>query len=106
MTTLFHLGQNIVDMQQELAREQRFSADARSNIKKGFGLVRDAIDALERDYDAAFDEQNKATSRILGNSSPVLTPAENDPLEYERREIAALAEGLIVKPTFTGSSHE
>lgn len=107
MTTLFHLSQTIVDMQQELAREQRFSADACTNLMRGVGLLRDATDALERDIKAAFDERNKAVARVLGNGAPYVTtvdPHDVDPEEYERREMAALAEGLLVRPQFNGAS--
>ena len=103
MTTLFHLSQTIVDMQQELAREQRFSNDACMALLKGVSLLRDATDALERDIKTAFEERGMAVSRVLGNSAPYVTtvdPNDVDPLDYERREIAALAEGLTVRPQY------
>lgn len=76
MTTLFHLSQTVIDMQQELAREQRFSADACTNLLKGVSLLREATDALERDIKAAFEERNKAVARVLGNAAPYVTTVD------------------------------
>lgn len=103
MTTLLHLSQTIVDMQQELSREQRFSSDACMALLKGVSLLRDATDALEKDIRAAFEERDRAVSRVLGNSAPYVTTVDQndiDPLDYERREMAALAEGLTVRPQY------
>ena len=104
MTTLLHLSQTVVDMQQELSREQRFASDACAALLKGVSLLRDATDALERDIKTAFEERDRAVSRVLGNSSPyvaMVDPHDVDPLEYDRREKAALAEGLIVQPQYS-----
>lgn len=76
MTTLLHLSQTIVDMQQELSREQRFSNDSCVSLLKGVALLREATDALERDIRAAFEERDRAVSRVLGNSAPFTTTIE------------------------------
>jgi len=76
MTTLVHLSQTIVDMQQELAREQRFGQDALAALLKGVTLLRDATDALERDIKAAFGERDQAISRVLGSNQPNITMVE------------------------------
>ena len=78
MTTLLHLSQTIVDMQQELSREQRFSSDACMALLKGVSLLRDATDALEKDIRAAFEERDRAVTRMLGNSAPFTTTIESD----------------------------
>jgi DnaJ-domain-containing protein 1 len=83
MTTLFHLSQTIVDMQQELAREQRFGNDACANLLKGVSLLREATDALERDIKAAFDERAKAVARVLGNAAPYVTTVEPSPINLD-----------------------
>jgi hypothetical protein len=70
MTTLLHLSQTIVDMQQELAREQRFGQDALAALLKGVTLLRDATDALERDIKTALGERHQAISRVLGSDPP------------------------------------
>ena len=76
MTTLVHLSQTIVDMQQELAREQRFGQDALAALLKGVTLLRDATDELERDIKAAFGERDQAISRVLGSNQPNITMVE------------------------------
>lgn len=78
MNTLLHLSQSIVDMQQELAREQRFGHDAYNNLLKGTALIREALDALERDIKTVFEERDRSVSRILGNSAPFTTTIESD----------------------------
>jgi len=76
MTTLLHLSQTVVDMQQELAREQRFGQDALAALLKGVALLRDATDALERDIKAALGERHQAISRVLGSDPPNITMVE------------------------------
>jgi hypothetical protein len=76
MTTLVHFSQTIVDMQQELAREQRFGQDALAALLKGVTLLRDATDALERDIKAAFGERDQAISRVLGSNPSNITMVE------------------------------
>jgi len=73
MTTLLHLTQSISDMQNELSREQRFSHDAKRNLLNGTKLLREAIDALERDILNNFDERDRSISRMIGNSQPYTT---------------------------------
>lgn len=96
MTTLLHLSQTIVDMQQELSREQRFSTDSCISLLKGVALLREALDALERDIKTAFEERDRAVARVLGNSAPFTTTIDpDDPLGLER----ALMNGQNVPPT-------
>lgn len=83
MTTLLHLTQSIADMQNELSREQRFSGDARRNLLSGVKLLRDAVDALEKDIVANFDERDRSISRMIGNSQPYATVIENSPAVEE-----------------------
>lgn len=73
MTTLLHLSQTIVDMQQELTREQRFTHDACHNLLKGVALLREAVDALEKDIKIVFEERDRSVARVLGNSAPFTT---------------------------------
>ena len=79
MTTLLHLTQSIADMQNELSREQRFSLDAKRNLLNGVKLLREAIDALERDILNNFDERDRSIARMIGNSQPFATVIENTP---------------------------
>ena len=76
MTTLLHLSQTVIDMQQELAREQRFGQDALAALLKGVTLLRDATDALERDIKTALGERHQAISRVLGSDPPNITMVE------------------------------
>lgn len=81
MTTLLHLSQAVVDMQQELAREQRFGHDACRNLLSGVNLIREALDGLEKDIRTVFEERDRSVSRVLGNSAPFTTTIDfNDPL--------------------------
>lgn len=78
MTTLLHLSQTIIDMQQSLTREQRFSRDACHNLLKGVGLIREAVDMLEQNIKTAFEERDRSVSGVLGNSAPFTTTIESD----------------------------
>lgn len=73
MTTLLHLNQALVDIQENLTREQRFSQDACHSLLNGTKLVREAVEALERDIRTHFDERDRSVSRLLGNSQPYTT---------------------------------
>jgi hypothetical protein len=66
-------------MQNELSREQRFSCDAKRNLLNGVKLLREAIDALERDILNNFDERDRSIARMIGNSQPFTTVIENTP---------------------------
>lgn len=79
MTTLLHLTQSIADMQNELTREQRFSSDARRNLLNGVKLLKDAIEALEKDILSNFEERDRSIARMIGNSQPYTTVIENVP---------------------------
>lgn len=68
MTTLLQLNQAVIDMQAELSREQHFARDTFQALRKGIGLVREALDVLEKDIQTAFEERDRALSRIQGNS--------------------------------------
>lgn len=77
MTTLLHLNQTIVDIQDSLNREQRFSRDACHNLLNGTKLLRDAIEALERDIRAHFEERDRSISMMVGTSQPYTTVIED-----------------------------
>lgn len=82
MTTLLHLSQSIIDIQDALQREQRFAQDACHNLLNGTKLLREALDALERDIRAHFEERDRAVSRVMGNSqlhAPVIDTAPSIP---------------------------
>lgn len=87
MTNLLHLSQTLTDIQQELAREQRFSGDACHNLLKGVALVREALEALERDIKANFEERDRSVARVLGNSAPFTTTIDpDDPLALDGQD--------------------
>lgn len=73
MTTLLHLNQTIVDIQDSLNREQRFSRDACHNLLNGTKLVREAIENLERDIRSHFEERDRSISMMVGTSQPYTT---------------------------------
>jgi hypothetical protein len=73
MTTLLHLNQAVLDMQENLSREQRFSQDACHNLLNGTKLLREAVEALERDIRAHFEERDRSVSRMIGTSQPYTT---------------------------------
>ena len=91
MTTLLHLTQSIADMQNELTREQRFSSDARRNLLNGVKLLRDAVDALEKDILSNFEERDRSIARMIGNSQPYTTVIENVP-QSDPRKIGVVEE--------------
>lgn len=76
MSTLLHLSQTVIDMQQELAREQRFANDSCHSLMKGIALLREATDALERDIRAAFEERDRAIARVLGGNVTASAPVD------------------------------
>ena len=77
MTTLLHLTQTIVDIQDSLNREMRFSRDACHNLLNGTKLLRDALEALERDIRSHFEERDRSISMMVGTSQPYATVIEN-----------------------------
>lgn len=83
MTTLLHLNQSIIDFQDSLAREQRFAQDACQNLLNGTRLLREALDALERDIRANFEERDRALARLIGNSQPYTTLIEGGGADAE-----------------------
>lgn len=84
MTNFLHLTQVLTDMQSDLSREQRFTRDVKTSLMKGLAIVREAIDSVEREMMDAFDERDRAISRILGNSTTfVATISPDDPLGLE-----------------------
>ena len=87
MTTLLHLTQSIADMQNELSREQRFSLDAKRNLLNGVKLLREAMDALERDILNNFEERDRSIARMIGNSQPFTTVIENAPTTSPKLEV-------------------
>ncbi len=70
MTTLLHLSQTIIDIQDSLNREQRFSRDACHNLLNGTKLLRDALEALDRDIRSHFEERDRSISMMVGTSQP------------------------------------
>jgi hypothetical protein len=79
MTTLLHMTQTILDVQETLMREQRFSQDACQNLLTGVKLLREATDALERDIRSHFEDRDRSVSRVIGNSQPYTTVIDNAP---------------------------
>ena len=73
MTTLLHLNQTLLDVQETLNRERRFSHDACHNLLSGLKLVREGIDVLERDIRIYFEERDRSISCVLGSSQPHTT---------------------------------
>ena len=73
MTTLLHLNQTLLDVQETLNRERRFSHDACHNLLSGLKLVREGIDVLERDIRTYFEERDRSISCVLGSSQPHTT---------------------------------
>jgi hypothetical protein len=73
MTTLLHLNQTFIDIQDRLNREQGFSRDSRRVLLNGAKLLREALDALERDIAGHFDERDRSIALVMGNSQPYTT---------------------------------
>lgn len=73
MTTLLHLNQTLLDVQETLAREKRFGHDTCHNLLNGTKLLREAIDNLERDIKTYFEERDRSISCVLGTSQPYTT---------------------------------
>lgn len=68
MTTFFHLGQALIDMQQGLGREQRFGTEAGQNLLKGIAIIREALDTLERDTKTMIEERERAIASLIGGT--------------------------------------
>lgn len=98
MTTLLHLTQSISDMQNELTREQRFSHDAKRNLLNGIKLLRDAVDALERDILSNFDERDRSIARMIGNSQPYTTVIENALEPLPEAKVSVVDFKIAVEP--------
>ena len=76
---------SLLELPAGLSREQRFSQDACRNLLSATKLVREALDALERDIHNNFEERDRSVSRMLGNSQPYTTVIEaNAPDESKR----------------------
>jgi hypothetical protein len=73
MTTLLHLNQTLLDVQETLSRERRFGHDVAHNLLSGLKLVREGLDSLERDIKTYFEERDRAISCVLGSSQPYTT---------------------------------
>lgn len=73
MTTLLHLNQTLLDVQETLARERRFGHDTCHSLLNGLKLVRESLDGLERDIRNYFEERDRSISCVLGNSQPFTT---------------------------------
>jgi hypothetical protein len=73
MTTLLHLNQTLLDVQETLAREKRFGHDTCHNLLNVTKMLREAIDNLERDIKTYFEERDRSISCVLGTSQPYTT---------------------------------
>lgn len=73
MTTLLHLNQTLLDVQETLTRERRFSHDNCHSLLNGLKLVREGLDNLERDIRTYFEERDRSLSCVLGSSQPHTT---------------------------------
>lgn len=73
MSTLLHLNQTLLDVQETLARERRFGHDTCHSLLSGIKLVREGLDSLERDIKTYFEERDRSISCVLGNSQPFAT---------------------------------
>ncbi len=77
MTTLLHLNQTVIDIQDRLNREQGFSRDACHSLLNGTKLLREALDALERDVRSHFEERDRSIAIMVGTSQPYTTVIED-----------------------------
>lgn len=73
MTTLLHLNQTLLDVQETLARERRFSHDTCHSLINSIKLIREGLDGMERDIKTYFEERDRSISCVIGNSSPFTT---------------------------------
>lgn len=73
MTTLLHLNQTLLDVQETLAREKRFGHDTCHSLLSCTKLLREAIDNLERDIRTYFEERDRSIACVLGTSQPYTT---------------------------------
>lgn len=73
MTTLLHLNQTLLDVQETLARERRFGHDTCHSLINSIKLIREGLDGMERDIKTYFEERDRSISCVIGNSSPFTT---------------------------------
>lgn len=73
MTTLLHLNQTLLDVQETLARERRFGHETCHSLINSIRLVREGLDGMERDIKNYFDERDRSISCVIGNSQPFTT---------------------------------
>ena len=76
-----HLNQTLLDVQETLTRERRFSHDNCHSLLSGLKLVREGLDNLERDIRAYFEERDRSLSCVLGNSQPHTTLIDETGME-------------------------
>jgi hypothetical protein len=66
MTTLKSFARSVSDMRETLQREQGYSRDAKRGLLAGILLLRDCVDALERDINRHFTEREESIDIMLG----------------------------------------
>lgn len=89
MTTLLHLNQTLLDVQEVIVRERRFGHDTCHNIMNGIKLVREGLDNLERDIRTYFEERDRSLSCVLGTSqahTTVIDEAAQKTLPLEEKK--------------------
>lgn len=88
MTTLLHLNQTLLDVQETLLRERRFGHEACHNLMNSLKLIREGLDGMERDIKTYFEERDRSIACVLGNSQPHTTlideAADVPPVEAKR----------------------
>lgn len=84
MTTLLHLNQTLLDVQEALARERRFGHDTSHGLINGIKLVREGLDALERDIRTYFEERDRSLSCVLGSSQPYTTLIDDTSVDAKK----------------------
>lgn len=79
MSTLLHLNQTLLDVQEILARERRFGHDTCHSLINSLKLVREGLDGMERDIKTYFEERDRSISCVIGNSQPFTTVIDDTP---------------------------
>lgn len=88
MTTLLHLNQTLLDVQETLARERRFGHETCHSLVNSIRLIREGLDGMERDIKNYFDERDRSISCVIGNSQPfttVIDQASSSPAIEEKK---------------------
>lgn len=80
MTTLLHLNQTLLDVQEALARERRFGHDTCHSLMASIKLLREGLDGMERDIKSYFEDRDRSISAVLGSSQPFTTVIDQAPV--------------------------